>query len=180
MADEQTADPMDDLHAAISEGWLKAIGFKWHEFERQNTKHWLLWLGHALGKDNMATFEDIGVELAYGAYRGPNLCAAWFCWLRSDCSHRYSRFIHIRHLVTRRDLVRLIEGIVGAEFDPRNTRHGSLVTQEQAEYDRRADERLDRRLLRDGHPWSESERDDGRGRPLREHMDAAIKSGLAQ
>lgn len=179
---EPSAGPMDPnkLHNALSEDWLRSIGFKWHEMERQNAKHWLLWLGHALGDGGMATFEDIGVELASGAYRGPDRPPAWFCWLRSDCSHRYSRFIHVRHLVTRLDLVRLIEGVIGAEFDPRNARYGSLVTPEQAERDRREEERLDRRLLRSSHPWSCTERDESRGRPLRDHMDAAIKAGLAK
>lgn len=32
----------------ITEEWLKSVGFKWHQFDRQPDKHWLLWLGGGL------------------------------------------------------------------------------------------------------------------------------------
>lgn len=37
----------------------------------------------------------------------------WHCWLRSDCSHRRARFIHIRPLRFIAEVDRLFEGITG-------------------------------------------------------------------
>ena len=37
---------MKDIDLPLTEEWLKENGFKWHQFDRQPDKHWLLWLGH--------------------------------------------------------------------------------------------------------------------------------------
>lgn len=155
----------------ISEDWLKSAGFKWHQFERQPEKHWLLWVGDALGR--FKSYEDLGVELAPGV---PTDLSAWFCWLRDDSAGRYHRFIHIRHLHTVDELVALIEGIIGRRFDPANSLYGCHRTPEQAARIRQEDERADRRLMRSGYPWSEAEKDATRGGPLPEHQDHHINT----
>lgn len=152
----------------ITEDWLKAAGFKWHEFERQGAKHWLLWLGEALpARDQDATFansyDDLGIELSRGRRD-----EAWFCWLRADYAGRYTRFLHIRYLSTAAELVTLIEALIGAPFDPANAMYGILRWPERAARLRAEDERLDRRLMR-SHSHNDVEKDDTMGRPLPEH-----------
>jgi hypothetical protein len=49
-------------------------------------------------------------------------------------------------------------------------------TPEQAAKIRVRDEDLDRRLVNEGHPWADIERDDTRGRALPEHMEAHEKA----
>ena len=51
---------------------------------------------------------------------------------------------------------------------------------EDAERIRQESQRFDRRLMESGHPWSDIEKDDTRGRALPEHMTAAIKGGGAK
>lgn len=164
--------------ALITEDWLKEIGFKWHQIERQPERHWLLWLGSAMN-DRTICFEDLGIEVASGA-----MDDAWFCWLRGDVSHRYSRFIHLRHIRTKRDLIQIIEGITGQTFDLANCLFGMLHTADRARQLRaeheKCEARLDRVLLRDGHPWREEERDESRGRPTIEHKIEAERAAAAE
>ena len=42
---------MTDPFNLITEDWLKANDFKWHQFDRMPDKHWLLWIGGALRSD---------------------------------------------------------------------------------------------------------------------------------
>lgn len=158
----------------ITEEWLRSVGFKWHEFERSGGKHWLLWLAGAFA-DGFTSFEDLGIELTSGTRDG-----TWFCWLRGDYSHRYSRFIHIRHLRTQAEVIQLVEACTGLPWNPENHRCGSVRTEKQMEWFRREDERLDRRLMRESHPWRDIEKDDSRGGALPEHMQAAIDAGKAK
>lgn len=114
------------MNEPITEEWLREVGFKWHQLERQLHKHWLLWLGDAL--DNRATsFDDLGVEVSTGSDDW------WFCWLRSDHAGRYSRFIHIRHIRLRGELIGLIEGVTGRSWNPQDALYGSLHTPERGE-----------------------------------------------
>jgi hypothetical protein len=150
----------------ICEDWLKAVGFKWHQLERQPDKHWLLWLGSAIGDGRMfCDTEDLGVEVA------PCREGSWFCWLRSDAGGRYHRFIHVRHIRTIGDLIGLIEALTGQSWDPGNNWYGAMVTPERAAWHRREQERMDRRMMRDGAPWTEGEKDPTIGRPLIEHRE---------
>lgn len=57
----------------ITEAWLKAVGFRSHQLERQASKHWLLWLGNAIAESEryegqqwigFTGFDDRGVEIA--------------------------------------------------------------------------------------------------------------------
>ncbi len=122
-----TQSPPEPPFELISEDWLMANGFKWHQFDRQPDKHWLLWLGWAVDGGMFTTFEDLGIELA------PTLHGKWFCWLRGDSAGRYHRFIHVRHLQETFEVVRLIEAMTGRAFKPENCSGGILRTQEQAD-----------------------------------------------
>lgn len=166
----------------ITEDWLREVGFKWHQLERQTHKHWLLWLGDAVGF--ITSYEDIGIEVAPMAYRNrageitnPDDADFWYVWLRSDCAGRYRRFIHVRRMRARNDLVKLIEAITGQEWNPENHLYGSVRTPQQAEAIRKREQDLDRRLTRESHPWYEVEKDESRGRALPDHMEENIKLG---
>ena len=167
----------------ITAEWLASVGFKWHQLDRQPDKHWLLWLGDATSeRHSFTSFEDIGIEVAPCGWKNRNGddigdVGTWFCWFRSDAAGRYCRFIHIRHLRTAGDLVLLIEAITSQKWDPANNLYGSMRKPEDAERIRQESQRLDRRLRESGHPWSDVEKDDTRGRALPEHMTAAIKGG---
>lgn len=160
---------MNDPFNLLTEEWLKANGFKWHQFDRQPNKQWLLWLGGAINGGMFTSYEDLGVEVAPG-YEG-----RWFCWLRADTSGRYHRFIHIRHIETVDDLTGLIAALIGRPFDAAHARYGHLHTPERAERMRLEDERLDQRLLRDQPSWYENEKDDTLGGPLIDHVNAHLK-----
>ncbi len=169
----------------ITEEWLKSVGFKWHEFERQNTKHWLLWLGGGLReKPCLTSYEDIGIELAANMPGcAPTETKDWFCWLRSDGVGRYHRFIHLRHVETRRDVTGLVEAISGRPWAPENHFFGSLHSPANAGRIRQDLKRADQILIHESCPhskWSEVEKDDTRGRALPEHMTAAIAGGGAK
>lgn len=150
---------MSDI-VPITEEWLKSIGFRWHQFDRQPDKHWLLWIGRAFEEDSI-DLEDIGLELAPG-YDGK-----WHCWFRSDAGGRYGRFLHVRYLRWQQDLIGLLEGIIGRRFDPAHVVYGGLRTAETAERFRREDERLDRRL-RAENPWRKDGADPSEGGVLPE------------
>ncbi|WP_315742781.1 MULTISPECIES: hypothetical protein [unclassified Bradyrhizobium] len=162
-------------HEPISEDWLKSVGFKWHQFDRQPDKHWLLWLGGGLRqRPSLTDMEDLGIEIA-PCYNGE-----WFCWLRSDMAGRYHRFIHLRHIATRADLIQIVEAISGRPWTPENHLYGSLRSPESAARIRADMERLDRRLMLASPKWSDIEEDDTRGRALPEHMTKAISGGVAK
>lgn len=161
---------MTDPFDLISEGRLKEWGFKWHQFDRQPDKHWLLWLGAAMGKHT--SYEDIGIEVA--PCRHDN---QWFCWLRGDSAGRYHRFIHIRHVETMDDLRLMIGGLTGQTFDPANVMYGHLYTPEQANRIRDEDARLDARLRRNNPQWYASEKDEHMGGPLIDHVNALAAKG---
>lgn len=159
----------------ISEEWLRESGFRWHQLERQPNKHWLLWLGSAMPTGFMAATEDIGVEVT------PSNDRTWFCWLRSDVSHRYGRFIHIRHIESTGELVRLIEALTGQRWDPGNNICGTMLRPDAAERERAERKRLDRVMLSEPWgAWHNAEKDEHRGGPLIDHMHASIDSGKAK
>lgn len=155
----------------ITEDWLKSVGFKWHQFDRQPTKQWLLWLGSAADNGDA---QDLGIEVTQ------NRDVDWFCWLRSDTSHRYSRFLHVRHIKTRFELVRMIEGLTGQEFSPDNNIGGYMHSKERADRYRAESSRLDKVMLREGRPWRDIEKDDSRGGALPEHMQDSISHGTSK
>lgn len=165
--------------AFITEDWLKSVGFRWHQFNRQPSRHWLLWLGDAMNGGGFSSFEDIGVELAAGAWnQHRDDHDDWFCWIRGDSCHRYHRFIHVRHVLHQREVIRLVEGLTNLDWNPANHLYGSVRTPANAERIRREDaERLDRAERWHQRPtWAEVEKDDTRGRALPEHMEVAEKT----
>jgi hypothetical protein len=156
---------------AITEEWLREVGFKWHQLERQPGKHWLLWVGDLCGKHT--TYEDLGIELALVSFTDPT---TWHCWLRADTSSRYSRFLHVRYLRTQDELTRLFEGLTGCAWNASNHFGGTARTPDAAARIRAERERLDLRMLHEGQPWRSIETDNSRGRPLPEHLQAHEES----
>jgi hypothetical protein len=164
-------------HTVIDEHWLKSVGFKWHQFDRQPNKQWLLWLGSCQDCPDRRLFsgaEDIGIELARSGM------GDWFCWFRSDVAGRYHRFIHVRHMTTTDQVIRLVEAISGLPWNPDNHIYGVVRCTQCANALIGQSNRLDLELLRRSSPWTEHEKDESRSRPLIEHVDAAIKGGLAK
>jgi hypothetical protein len=168
----------------ITQDWLKSIGFRWHQMDRQPDKHWLLWLGDAVRDGNSLTsYEDIGVEIAPAWWKNSKNddvgeVGRWHCWFRSDAAGRYHRFIHLRYLRTQAELVALLEALSGTPFVPENNLYGSMRTPEQAARIRKEDQRLDRQIMLNSgphHKWADVEKDDSRGRALPEHYEAFEK-----
>ena len=149
------------LNEPITEEWLKSVGFRWDEWERSGGKHWTLWFGDVQGGDRaFASFEDLGVEVCRMRPDDPD----WNCWLRSDCSHKYSRFIHLRYLRIKGDLIRLIVALTDTDWNPENHLYGSIRRPEHAKYIRDTEQRLDRRVMK-GNKWAEHEKDESQARP---------------
>lgn len=134
------------MTTAITEEWLRSIGFRWEQLDKQPTKHWLLWLADACidpvetSRRMFAASEDLGIEVA-DDQRG-----AWFCWLRADYAGRYSRFLHVRHIAERAELVSLIEAVTGRPFIATDVLYGSFRSPEQAKRLRNDSLRLDRHM----------------------------------
>lgn len=152
----------------LTEDWLREVGFRWHQLERQPNRHWLLWIGWSI-PDRVAAHEDLGLELAKG------LEDTWFCWLRADTSHRYSRFLHVRHVCYRSEVIALYEALTGAAWKPDNHIGGMAYPPEMAARIFRENDRFDRVLLREHPHWGELERDESRGQALPEHREAYEK-----
>lgn len=165
--------PTVPISLPITDEWLASIGFKWHQFDRQPTKHWLLWIGDAMG-ENTICFSDIGIEVAQLHSRD-----GFHCWIRSDAAMRYGRFLHVRYLYSQDDLHSLIAGLVGRPFDPAHCWYGSLRTPASAaRFKAEDDQRLDIRLAAPD-PWEEH--DETKGGPLAEHLRAYEKpNGTAE
>lgn len=170
--------------SAITEEWLKQAGFKWHQLDRQPSKHWLLWLGEAMNeRRGFTSYEDFGIELAQAWWKNAKGedagdIGGWNCWFRADSAGRYHRFIHVRHLRTTDDLVCLIEAVTGQKWEPANNMYGSMRRPADAERIRETDKRLDREIIISSGPWakwSAVEKDDTRGRALPEHLEAHAK-----
>lgn len=147
----------------LTEDWLREVGFKWHQLERQPHKHWVLWLGSCVGD----AAESLGLEVS------PSCLGGWHCWFRSDLSHRYGRFIHIRELHTRADLIRLVEAISGQEWNPALHLYGTARSPQEAAKIRADDERLDRQWMLGNPKWRVCEKDLDRGEALPEHLEVA-------
>ena len=166
-------DPIATEDGPITESWLKSVGFKYHQLDRQPNKQWLLWMGDGLHEDySLTSQDDIGLELAPVREGEPE----WFCWFRSDSSHRYSRFIHLRRLKQRHEVIALVEAITGFAWTPANHLYGGVRKPKMADRMREEAQRLDKRMLRECGKWSEIEKDDDRGGALPEHADAYIKA----
>lgn len=151
----------DARHLLITADWLAEVGFKWHQVDRQPSKHWVLWIGDACG----ASGEDLGIEVTAASD------GKWFCWFRSDSSHRYHRFVHLRHLRTRAELIGMFEGLTGLPWDPSNHIGGHARTPEQAARWRQESLRMDLQMRTREAAWYEIEKDETRGKAMPEHLE---------
>jgi len=138
----------------ITEDWLRASGFKWEQLDRQPTKHWLLWLAPACvdhlehHRRMFAATEDLGIELAFKDGQSPD----WFCWVRADYAGRYSRFLHVRHMIYQYEVVQLIEALTGREWKPEDVLYGAFRSPKEADSLRKDSESLHQRLAREWGP----------------------------
>lgn len=137
----------------ITEDWLRACGFKWEQLERQPSKHWVLWVADAcidpIERRMFSSCNDLGVELAFNDVQDFQY---WYCWLRADYAGRYSRFLHVRHMLYQDEVVKLIEAMTGREWQPADAMYGSLHSPEAAAYLRKDSESLHQRLAREWGP----------------------------
>lgn len=159
----------------ITAEWLSSSGFRWSQVDGQPSKQWLLWLGRC-DEGGFTSTEDLGLELAS---RGGKI-DRWNCWLRADTSSRYHRFIHIREIRFQHEVISLVVALTGSPWRPECHLYGAWRRRSEADYLRREQQRLDRRILERQARWSESEKDETRSKPLREHLDLAIKAGKSK
>jgi len=152
----------------ITEDWLKSVGFKWHQHERQPERQWLLWMGGSDGR-RIQSFEDLGLEVSFAGYEG----ATWHSWLRADTSSRYHRFIHIRYLTKVGDVVALVESLSGVAWNPENHIYGMIRTDKEAKQIQHERRRLDHQIREECAKWAEVEKDDSRTGALANHMEEA-------
>lgn len=146
----------NEPNALITEDWLRDCGFKWEQHKRQDTKHWLLWIGAAcLDYDRTAMHDSLGIELsainqsdpAFETYWG-----LWHCWIRNDIAGRYARIIHVRYLRLQSEVESLISALTGISVNWKDSMYGSLHNPQVAERMRKERMRLDQRI---NHAWVE-------------------------
>lgn len=130
----------------IDEEVLRIAGFKWDQRDRQPTKHWLLWIGDARKDASnpegraFCSSDELGIELASSSCPGDEW---WYCWIRCDFAGRYSRFLHVRHVAKWGDVIGIIEGLTGRQFNPTDVMYGQLWRPESAARHRKESKRLD-------------------------------------
>jgi hypothetical protein len=79
------------------------MGFKPHSIANQHGQHWLLWLG-----------EDLGLELSFGREKPQPW---WFCDLRTRGDHAPERFINLRDLTTKHEVIMLVQALTGRRWN---------------------------------------------------------------
>ena len=133
--------------AKITEEWLIDCGFKWHQFDRQPTKHWTIWIGGAVVDYTGTTNHDsLGIELAEMNPQPEGCLGLWYCWIRSDIAGRYSRIIHVRHVAFVSEVEQIIAALTGREVNWNHSLYGSLHSPIAAERFIRDRERLDQKI----------------------------------
>jgi hypothetical protein len=133
----------------ITEEWLREVGFRSSQLERQPHKHWTLNLGWATDGGRFSTSEDVAIEISPACWYNRNserVQAAdgnpWHCWLKGEGRG----FIHIRHLRDLPDLIAMLEALSGQPWDAANVCYGQLRTPEAAAAIRREDAARNARL----------------------------------
>jgi hypothetical protein len=97
----------------ITELWLHEVGFKPHTFVNQpGQQHWLLWLN-----------EDLGLELQFGREKPQPW---WFCWLRAGGPHTPDRFMNLRDLTSKHEVITLVQALTGRRWNPSAHKNGSI------------------------------------------------------
>lgn len=99
----------------ITDLWLRDVGFKPHLIESPPSKHWLLWLS-----------DDLGIELSFGREKPQPW---WFCWLRTSGSHTPERFINLRDLSSKHEVIVLVQSLTGQRWNPSTHFNGSMSRQ---------------------------------------------------
>lgn len=140
--------------APITEDWLRASGFRWHEMPRCIDKHWTLGLGGTVRGDRRAySNDDLMLELTKADKSGPD----WFVWIRADYAGRYSRLIHVRYMQRVDQVIALIQGLTGLEFRQDHCLYGNFHRPDDAQQLIADADRLHERQARE---WGErAERD---------------------
>ena len=84
MPDEFEVIEWHDWPLFITQEWLRAVGFRWHQFDRQPGKQWLLWLDCALVQPQgpHPFGEDLGIELTLGLDRSGRRMSRASRWTR--------------------------------------------------------------------------------------------------
>jgi len=124
-------EPLPPASEGLGENWLRELGFKSSQQERQPFKHWKLLLGRAVDGGMFSCPEDLYVEVtpAWWLNRNGERVQAgagnpWHCWIGGDGRG----FVHVRHLQTRDDLIRLIAALTGLAWRPEDVFYGMLHT----------------------------------------------------
>ena len=97
----------------ITDLWLREAGFKPHYVTNPPAQHWLLWLS-----------DDLGIELSFGRERPQPW---WFCWLRSAGAHTPEKFINLRDLTTKHEVITVVQALTGRRWNPSTHRNGSIA-----------------------------------------------------
>lgn len=111
---------------AITEEWLAEVGFKYREpGERQQFRHWTLTFSEP---DDYGMFIETtmpGWLNAAGDHIGAD--RGWFLWLG-----REHKFIHLRHVWEREEIVAVVEALTGAKWEPSRIGNVRVVRRGQA------------------------------------------------
>ena len=99
----------------ITDLWLREVGFKPHWFANQPNRHWLLWLD-----------DDLGLELSFGREKPEPW---WFCWVRTGGEHTHDKFIHVRYLTSKHEVITLVQALTGRRWNPSTHFNGSASRQ---------------------------------------------------
>ena len=98
----------------LTEEWLASVGFKYRDpHGRQPFKHWAIKFNEK---------NDYGLEIEttkpgwinqHGEHIGAD--GGWFLWIKREHKH-----IHLRHILTRAEMIQIIEAISGLPWNPNN------------------------------------------------------------
>lgn len=97
----------------ITELWLHEVGFKPHTFAGQPNQHWLLWIS-----------DDYGIELSFGREKPQPW---YFCWLRRTGDHTPENFVSLRDLISKHEVITLVQALTGRRWNPKFHYNGSAV-----------------------------------------------------
>lgn len=116
----------DNLDAEITEDWLASVGFKYREpGERQPFRHWTLTFSEP---DDCGMYLETTMPGWLNA-KGDHIGAdhGWFLWLGRD-----HKFIHLRHVYVRSEIVLMVEALIGCTWEPTRMGNVRVVRREAA------------------------------------------------
>lgn len=103
----------------ITEDWLAEVGFKYREPEdRQPWRHWTLTFSEADDHGLYLETTQPGWLNSHGDHVGAD--QGWYLWLGRD-----HKFIHLRHVWDRSEIVAVVEALIGRKWEP--TRMGNVA-----------------------------------------------------